>query len=117
MYPKKVRTVLPWLLKNATVSFGYLPSAFELNGLDENYLGLYAGGGPWTLVSTPANLNSATDKITITAVDSFDESLRECLNDTDGQHIGHTTKCIGRLRIFLKYELLWKETRMFQNTK
>ena len=71
---KRIYTLTPTVNAglNATVSFGYLPSVAELNGIPETSLGLYSGGGPWTLISNLAQLNTVTNKITVTGVNSFD---------------------------------------------
>jgi hypothetical protein len=56
---------------NATVVFGYLESTAELNGLAESSLGLFSGGGPWNLISTLSQLNTTSNEITVTGINTL----------------------------------------------
>jgi autotransporter-associated beta strand protein len=60
---------------DAQIIFGYLPSVAELNGLTESSLGMFTGGGPWTIMSTLSNLNTSLNRITVNSINSLGEYI------------------------------------------
>lgn len=56
---------------NATLTYKYSGSAFELNGLNENFFTLFSGGGPWSVFSPAAVLDAGTNSIVVSGLTSL----------------------------------------------